>query len=128
MNATVDLFLGAVFVLFYAANRFNTPATNRSSTTAVRYYLSLFCYCVVGLVAYISFVKFPHLLAFLMQGNDAVVEPWAKQLSSPLLVALLLTVLLPKLPLLSDLDNWVRKQLQEIAEIPFEARRLGAQL
>jgi hypothetical protein len=128
MNTMVDLFLGAVFIIFYAAGRFNTPATNRSSTTAIRYFLGLFCYCVVGLVAYISFVKFPHLLAFLMQGNDAAVEPWAKQLSSPLLVALLLTVLLPKLPLLSELDNWVRKQLQDMAEIPHEARRLSRQL
>jgi hypothetical protein len=128
MNATIDLFLGAVFIMFYAAGRFNTPATNRSSTTAIRYFLGLFCYCVVGLVAYISFIKFPHLLAFLMQGDDAGVEPWAKQLSSPLLVALLLTVLLPKLPLLSQLDDWTRKQLQEMAAIPFEVRRLSAEI
>jgi len=114
--------------MFHAASRFNTPATNRSSTTAIRYFLGLFCYCVVGLVAYISFIKFPHLLAFLMQGNDAVVESWTQQLSSPLLVALLLTVLLPKLPLLSELDHWVRKQLQDMAAIPFEVRRLSAEL
>ena len=129
MNETLDLFLGAVFVLFYAGNRFNTPATNRSSTTAVRYFLGLFCYCVVGLVAYVSLVNFPHLLAFLLQGNEpAEGESWAKQLSSPLLVALLLTVLLPKLPMLFELDNWVRKQLQDMAAIPFEVRRLSAEL
>ena len=128
MNTTVDLCLGAVFVAFYAAGRFNTPATNRSSTTAIRYFLGLFCYCMVGLMGYVAFVKFPHLLAFMLQGDETVVQPWAKQLSSPLLAALLLTVLLPRLPLLSDLDNWIRKQLQEMAAIPFEVRRLTAEL
>ena len=128
MNTTVDLCLGAVFVVFYAAGRFNTPATNRSSTTAIRYFLGLFCYCMVGLLGYVAFVKFPHLLAFLMQGDETVVQPWATKLSSPLLAALLLTVLLPRLPLLSDLDNWIRKQLQDMAAIPFEVRRLSAEL
>ncbi|MEO8428340.1 MAG: hypothetical protein ABI651_14615 [Verrucomicrobiota bacterium] len=128
MNTTIDVGLGAVFIVFYAAGRFNTPATNRSSTTAGRYFLALFCYCLVGLVFYTTLVQFPHLLAFVMQGNEASVDEWARQLSSPLLVALLLTVLLPKLPFLSEVDNWIRKQLQNMAAIPYEVRRLSAEL
>ena len=128
MNTTIDVGLGAVFIVFHAAGRFNTPATNRSSTTAGRYFLGLFCYCLVGLVFYTTLVQFPHLLAFVMQGEEASVDAWARQLSSPLLVALLLTVLLPKLPFLNEVDNWIRRQLQNMAAIPYEVRRLSAEL
>ena len=128
MNTTIDIGLGAVFIVFHAAGRFNTPATNRSSTTAGRYFLGLFCYCLVGLVFYTTLVQFPHLLAFVMQGEEASVDAWARQLSSPLLVALLLTVLLPKLPFLNEVDNWIRRQLQNMAAIPYEVRRLSAEL
>jgi hypothetical protein len=128
MNTMIDLMLGAVFVVFYAAGRFNTPRTNRSSTTAGRYFAALICYVLVGLVFYATLVHFPHLFAFALQGDEAAVTPWAKELSRPLLVALLLTVLLPKLPFLNDLDNWIRKCLQDMAAIPYEVRRLSAQL
>jgi len=128
MNTIIDLTLGAVFVVFYAASRFNTPRTNRSSTTAGRYFAGLFCYVLVGLAFYATLAHFPHLLAFALQGNEAPSAPWAKELSRPLLVALLLTVLLPKLPFLSELDNWIRKRLQDMAAIPYEVRRLSAQL
>jgi len=128
MNTMIDLTLGAVFVVFYAASRFNTPRTNRSSTTAGRYFAGLFCYVLVGLAFYATLAHFPHLLAFALQGNEAPSAPWAKELSRPLLVALLLTVLLPKLPFLSELDNWIRKRLQDMAAIPYEVRRLSAQL
>src|SRR5881296_2779045 len=105
MHEPIDLILGAVLILFYSGNRFNTPPTNRSSTTAVRYFVALFFYCLVGVGFYIMLVEFPHLLEFLAQGN--AVPPWAKELSNPLLVALSLTVLLPKLPVLSTMDHWI---------------------
>jgi hypothetical protein len=124
----LDLAVGAVFVLFYTAHRFNTPSTNRSSTTAARYFLALGAYCIVGLGVYLALVQFPHLVTFLAQGETDDVPEYAKTLSSPLLVALLTTVLLPKVPLLSGLDAWVCKQLQEMAAIPHEVRRLSAAL
>jgi hypothetical protein len=128
MDTTIDVGLGAVFIMFHAAARFNTPATHRSSTTAGRYLLALFCYCLVGLVFYTTLVQFPHLLAFVMPGNEAPVDAWARQLSSPLLVVLLLTVLLPKLRFLAEVDNRIRRQLQNMAAIPYEVRRLSAEL
>jgi hypothetical protein len=123
---TVDLFLGGIFVLFYAGQRFNTPSTNRSSTTAARYFVALFLYCLCGMVFYGTLVNFPHLLTFVMQGNT--VESWAQGMSVPLLVALLLTVMLPKVPLLSTLDEWVCQKLKDMAAIPWEIMRLSAEM
>ncbi|MCM3906060.1 MAG: hypothetical protein ND866_30620, partial [Pyrinomonadaceae bacterium] len=128
MRDKIDLVLGGVFILFYAAQRFNTPPTNRSSTTAGRYFVGLFSYCLVGVIFYATIVKFPHLLTFLMQGDENSVPEWAKEISSPLLVALSLTMLLQKLPFLSSLDHWICEQLQHMAAIPYEVRRLGAEL
>jgi hypothetical protein len=130
-NTCLDLILGTIFIVFGAADRFNTPATNRSSTTAIRYFAALFGYCGVGLAAYALLVHFPSLVTLLLQSppsDNVVSDEWAQQLSRPLLVALLLTVLLPRLPFLCQCDNWIRKHLQEMAAIPYEVRRLGAEL
>ena len=126
--SNIDFVLGVIFILFYAGQRFNTPSTNRSSTTAGRYFASLFLYCLVGIAAYVVLVKFPHLMAFLLKDNKDAVPGWASELSSPLLIALLLTVLLPKLPFLSNIDQWICQQLQNVAAIPWEVRRLSAEL
>lgn len=42
--------------------------------------------------------------------------------------ALLLTVLLPKVPVLSAVDEWFRTRLQAMAAIPHEVRRIAAKL
>ena len=125
---SVDVFLGAVFVLFYAGTRFNTPVTNRSSTTAGRYYVGLFLYCLVGICLYMTLVTFPHLLNFSLYGQQIGGDAATSKISLPLFVALVLTVLLPKIPLLSSADKWVCTQLQYMAAIPWEVLRLGAEL
>ena len=65
-------------------------------------------------------IKWPRLLLLVFQGQENIIPPRAKDLSSPLLVALLLTVLLPKLPLLASLDDWITKRLRSMAAIPSE--------
>jgi hypothetical protein len=125
---SVDVFLGAVFVLFYAGTRFNTPATNRSSTTAGRYYVGLFLYCLVGIGLYMTLVTFPHLLNFSLYGQQIGGDAATSKISLPLFVALVLTVLLPKVPLLSSADKWVCTHLQKMASIPWEVLRLGVEL
>lgn len=127
-DKTIDLFLGAVFVLFYAGNRFNTPSSNRSSTTAGRYYLGLVSYSLVVIGFYSLLVYFPHLFNFILQGDKAVVPAWTSEISIPLVVALLLTVLLPKVPLLNTIDQWICRHLQNMAAIPWEVSRLSAEL
>jgi hypothetical protein len=127
-NRLVDIIVGGLFVVFHASGRFNTPVTNRSSTSAGRYFLSLFCYWLVGLILYGVMVMFPHLLTLVLHGDQGAVEPWAQKLSNPLIAALLLTVALPKLPVLASIDNWIRKELQDMAAIPYEVRRMIAEL
>lgn len=125
---SVDLLLGAVFVMFYAGTRFNTPATNRSSTTGGRYFVGLSLYCLVGIGIYLTLVAFPNLLDFTLYGHQIGGDPGRSKISLPLFVALLLTVLLPKIPLLSSLDKWVCTQCQKMASIPLEVLYLSAEL
>ncbi|HUD72825.1 MAG TPA: hypothetical protein VMQ62_12770, partial [Dongiaceae bacterium] len=129
----VDLGVGMLFVLFQAGRRFNTPSTNRSSTTAGRYYMALTAYWAAAGATYLGLSEFPHLIRFLTAdfvgaGQAPAVLAAAERLSSPLFAALLMTVLLPNLPLLSAVDRWVFRQLQSVAAIPYEVRRLSAEL
>lgn len=120
-----DLWIGGLFVLVSTADRFNTPHTNRSSTTILRFYMAAICYMAVGLVSYLFLVKAPRLINIL---GDDTTNQLGTYLSQPMLVALFLTVLLPKIPVLSDADEWIRTQLQKMGSIPYEARRLSAEL
>jgi hypothetical protein len=128
----VDLALGAILIIVYTSDRFNTPPTNRSSTTAARYYTAAGSYVIVALAVYGFLIRFPHLLQSLLaivnQSDAAAVPGWATTLSTPLLVAVLLTALLPRVPILSGIDEWIRKKLQHMAAIPYEVRRLSAEL
>jgi hypothetical protein len=127
-HGMIDVVVGTIFVLFNSANRFNTPSTNRSSTTAGRYFLALALYCLAATVTYFLLVNFPHLVTFLVQGDPQALPTYLKELSNPLVMALLLTALLPKLPVLSTMDKWILGQLQDMAAIPGEVRRLSAEL
>src|SRR6185436_2709560 len=129
----VDLGVGLLFVLFQAGRRFNTPSTNRSSTTAGRYYMALGVYWAAAGTTYLGLSEFPHLIRFLTAdfvgaGQAPAVLAAAERLSSPLFAALLMTVLLPNLPLLSGIDRWIFRELQGVAAIPYEVRRLSAEL
>ena len=124
----IDLVLGGVFVLFHSGTRFNTPTTNRSSTTAARYFMGLFLYCLVSIGVYALLVAFPHLLGFAQYGQQLGTDASFNRISLPLFVALLLTVLLPKIPILSSADKWVYEQLKYVSAIPGEVIRLSAEL
>ena len=106
-HGKIDLIVGTLFVLFHSANRFNTPSTNRSSTTAGRFFLALSVYCLAALLTYLLLVDFPHLVTLLAAGQPQDLPGFMKELSSPLVMALLMTTLLPKLPLLSTVDQWI---------------------
>ncbi len=82
----VDLVVGGLFVLFNAATRFDTPYTNRSSTTADRHYLALYGVAAVG--SYLALVQFPQLVSFPVQGDPDQIPATARALPSSLLVAL----------------------------------------
>src|SRR5689334_3466956 len=60
-----EALLGAVLVVAHALQRFNTPPTNRLSTTALRYYVAAFCYCAFGIVLYVTLLNYPQVLSAL---------------------------------------------------------------
>src|SRR4030095_7099507 len=124
----IDLVLGGVFVLFYSGTRFNTPPTNRSSTTAARYFLGLFLYCLVSISVYALLVAFPHLLGIAQYGQQSGTVSSPNNISLPLFVALLLTVLFTRIPILNSVDRWVYEQLKYVSDIPGEVIRLSAEL
>lgn len=132
---SIELLFGSIFIIIHAYTRFNTPPTNRASTTAVRYHTSAASYFSIYLCIYYILTKYPSLLQMfsvsgageISGGPGGMIEKF-QTMSPPLLVALLLTVLLPKIPLLSNIDKWLIKHLQELAAIPYEVRRLSRML
>ena len=140
MTESVELVLGALFVFFHARARFNDPIHSRSTTTVVRYYTAAVSYYVLALGLYVFLTFFPEFVQTVLgftntvhaaTGGDATEKLPLNTfygLSTPLVAALVLTVLLPRLPVLSVADDWIRKYFQHLAAIPHEARRLSAEL
>jgi hypothetical protein len=131
MESTWEWVIGGLLVLIYAHGRFNTPSSNRSSTTTAQYYGSaLSYYFFLGFLFVLlggGLGASPEILSFLMHGG-AIENDEIFSLPGPLLAALLLTTLLPNLPLLSKLDEWSKKLFQDMGNIPWEARRLRGKL
>lgn len=116
----IAMVLGALFVVYHALQRFNTPASNRSSTTALRYHLGAGAYGGIALLSYLLLSRFPDLLT---QLGSTEIDEFTRKLPRALLTAMVLTVFLEKLPFVAPLDLWLRRELQHIARIPSEVRR-----
>jgi hypothetical protein len=119
---------GGVLVLIYAVKRFNTPPSNRLSTTTERYYFSLLLYLLALWLLFLlvggTLANSPELVKIFF-GVD--INETAEKLSGPLYSALLMTTLLPNTRL-SKFDQWLREASWDIGNIPIAARRLGSQL
>lgn len=122
-SSMLYVLVGSVCIVAFGIERFNTPPTNRSSTTAHRYYLAATAYVAFGLVAYAFLVRFPTLLGQAFPSLQGALGN-----SPELVAAVALTVLLPRVAFLSNLDESFRKRLQVMASIPAEARQLAAEL
>ncbi len=133
MSALVIL-AGSLLVLLNTWHRFSEPSANRSSTTAIRYYLAAAFYCLWGLFFYATLIivvdaspeSARKALTDLLESTD--LSSVSSVLPLPILVALLMTVLLPKVPSIASADGWVREQIEHMASIPYEVRRLAAEL
>jgi hypothetical protein len=138
--ARIETYVGAAFVAFYGFERFRKPPSepgarqmayhSRATTTAASYYTAVLLYCGIGVFLYgtvlFSPSVFEKIWALVPQLGDEV--PSALQQSPSVVVALLLTVLLSKVPALAALDDFVRTRLQHMAAIPYEVRRLAVEL
>lgn len=119
--------IGALFVIINAISRFNTPPNSRSCTTAERYFTSMMIYVSFMAVVYVVFCQVPHVADGLLD-LEGKARLFFTQATFPLYVALVLTVFLPQMPVLSHLDEAMRRKLQRFAAIPFEALRLSRSL
>src|SRR3990167_1319088 len=119
----------ALLIFTYAKERFNTPRTIRASTTAGRYYSAATIYLLIYLLTFFIFSKYPHLLKVLI--NDADVQKQMSAMDSsntPIFVAMIFSLLVPKVPLISELDNRLRIFLHRLASIPYEAIRMSKEV
>jgi hypothetical protein len=137
----VEMVLSAFVIVVFAVDRFKTVPSDpkdgiatyrisRSTTTAASWYTAVSLYGAIALGVFAFLLLSPQALDRLVASAPELADgipPWARQ-SPPLLVALILTVLLPKIPILSSMDGWFRSKLQRMAAIPHEVRRLCAEL
>lgn len=123
------MLLGGLLIFIYATERFNTPRTIRASTTAGRYYSAATIYLLIYLVTFFLFSKYPHLLKLLISDTEAQ-QHLAKMDDSntPILVAIIFSLLVPKIPLISELDTRLRAFLHRLASIPYEAIRMSKEV
>lgn len=114
---SIEYVVGGAFVALYAFERINTPKISQEATTPLRYWSMVLAYSLASILLYfvlsmsISLVGIQTLKTFEML-PDSINET-----SPPVLVALLLTVLLSKIPGLSKLDEAVRREFRHRASM-----------
>lgn len=116
-------------VAFHAWDRYNTPETNRISTTR-----SLFLFTGAG---YVSALLTLYLLLSevalrpgvgIFLGLEGPKQILAEYTSPPVLAAVLLTVLLPNTPIVSTADRWLLERFRTWGRIPHGVRNLAQEL
>ena len=133
---TYGYLFGSLCIVVYAWGRFNTPATWRSTTTSWQYMLALAGYVVAALLLWFVLARLlntnPQLVGLLAAGTPAAVDADVEKaiarlsgLSAPLLAALFLTTLLPRLPILVKIDTALQRAFRELGAIPHKARQLS---
>lgn len=131
MKETIELGVGLLIIFVYTYIQFNTPSTNRSSTTALRFHMAAFTYFLSYLLGFLIIAKFPEIVTVgLKQNGDAATNSIQEiHKAVPLLgLALVITVVLPKIPGLNKVDTLFRGKLWEFAAIPSEENRISARL
>ena len=113
-------------VAMYSAKRYNTPETNRVSTTQVRFLFTCAGYVVASLALFLllcEIVLKPGMLPLLqLEHAQKVVSRFA---APPVLAAVLLTTLLPNVLVINTADAWILKRFQAWGRIPQGVRDLA---
>ena len=118
-------FIGGIVVVATSYSRFNSPPTNRSSTTWLRYHALACVYTLAIATTWVVLANAPELLEAL--GATADLTKPIRALDAAVYAAVLLTVL-PNVPPFAAFDLRMRTFFQDLARIPWEAQRLSAAL
>jgi hypothetical protein len=117
--------LACLLVGFYAWSRFNTPRAVRSQTSRFQYIASCVMYVLscVGLWTGITLAiqQNPQWLSVLHPAPTDGTK--LDGLAAPLVAALMLTTLLPSVPILHGIDGKILALFHRMGEIPFGAVR-----
>lgn len=136
-TSQIEWLMGAGFIAIYAYRRYNTPTSNRSSTTFFRFnaYYLLYLGCLLALYGFVGSVlrTSPELLSYFYQfalglPGQVNIPDNIKGLTGPMVTALALTTLLPNLPLLARLDKKLLITFWDLGHIPGKVIRQGAHL
>ena len=110
-------------ILIYAWDRFNTPASNRSSTRQALYWWSCIGYMLSALTLFVALSLLlrvgPWRTVLLGSANDP-------SLPAPLIATLAMTTLLSSVPALKHVDDWILSTFLNWAAIPAEVKRRAA--
>ena len=120
---------GALVVLMYAWDRFRKPTPPRATTTFWRYWSAAFGYLVAMLALFV--LVGGGIVSFDIRALDPLIGQIPDNIASlpgPLLAALVLTSLLPHMPVLARIDEAIKQWFWDVANIPSEVRMLGTQL
>lgn len=116
-----------VSIAIYAERRLNTPPSNRSSTRLRLYRQAVLGYVVCTLILFVvlssalQYQAMDRLLLTLDLADKPYLDSIAK-LPAPLLATVLLTVWLPNVPLVREVDAWLLDAFKSRANIPQEIR------
>lgn len=119
----------SLIVILYAAKRYDTPETNRLSTTRSLFFLTGSGYIATSLMLFLMLCEIvlkPGVLTFL--GVKEVQDAISTFASPPVLAAVILTTMLPNVAVLSTADQWLLKRFQAWGHIPHGARSLSDKL
>jgi hypothetical protein len=116
-------------VILYAYNRYDTPDTNRLSTTRSLFIITGICYILSSLAMFFilsEVVLKPGVLPLL--GLDDAQKLITQFSAPPILAAVILTTLLPNTPVVSTADQALLKIFQNWGRIPHGVRHLADRL
>jgi hypothetical protein len=131
-SPTEDVFLTlacGLVVALYASRRYNTPETNRFSTTRALFLFTGAGYVAASLALFFvlsEIVLKPGILTFL--GLEDAQKYVAKFSAPPVIAAVLLTTLLPNAVVVSTADAWLLGRFQTWGRIPLGIRILADSL
>ena len=114
---SIEYVVGGIFVALYAFERINTPKISLETTTAERYWSMVLAYVAASLVLYFTLAMSLGLVGLQTLKQFEILPGSINETSPPVLMALLLTVLLSKIPGLSKIDEAVRREFRNRASM-----------